>query len=176
MCVDVDEPWEVFDSWPAVAKCEDCGRVARGWTEERGPDDVEEGEWSPRFVAALDMLLDDGVPDWRIDEADDELRERVDDLKWLIPPEVEVTAHICLCCVEARRWLERWCHSYWFGRYIDDIVEHWDEHEITHSFRTGKLVLAARERWRIRGRDLEPAEVAKLVDDSLAALRELVPS
>lgn len=174
MCVDVDEPWEVYESYRAVAQCADCGRVAPGRTEGRSPSiEGYSDDEDPRWEKAALLALNDGVPDWS-EEFEDEYYERGTDLVHVLPIEIETTAHACFQCLEARRWLEVWCSSYWFDRYRDDIIEHWDENEITHSHATGRLVLACRGGWTLRGREVTPAEAKQLVDASLAALKGLV--
>lgn len=183
MCVDVDEPWDVVESWRSFGKCCDCDWIGLGRTEVIAP--VEETDLGHgRGLHAVDMLLDDGVPDWSMSEesfwprwgaeADYEWRDRALELASLLPFEERQTYHTCANCLEARRWLEVWCNSFMFAHYLDDVFEHWDQDEITHSLRTGRLAVAARDRWKVRGRRLAPDEAKRLVDDSLAALRELV--
>lgn len=180
MCQVIDEPWEVFETWWGTGKCVDCGRQDRLLYEAMGPEAYDE-----IAEEAYTLVLNDGVPALRDPSADlidrpfgdraptyIEFCADAGDVNYFIPPTIESTQAACPQCLEARRWLEEWCRSWIFGYYRDDIIEHWAEHEVSHTFTFGRLVVAARNRWRTHKRRLmTPEEVAALVDASLAELR-----
>lgn len=93
------------------------------------------------------------------------------ELSYRMPVEPGGLEIVCARCLEAKRWLSEWCHSYMFERYRADIIDHWDENEIATTVPFLRLVAAARRSWVIHGRLLEVAEVRALVDASLARLR-----
>ena len=163
VCVTVDEPWDVFESWWGYGVCDDCGRFDRVLYEGIGPDDEDAD-----YYRALDISLNDGVLDWTdegLDLAEDLARE-------IALPEVESTIRTCPQCLEAQRWLSTWCHSWMYGIYREDIISHWEEQELAASMPLGRLVVAAKNHWRTHKRRLmTPEEVAALVDASLDRLR-----
>lgn len=208
MCrTDFDESWECITSWPAIGKCVDCGWFGPGVHEVyQVVDDLwaEEGEgWG----IAMEMLLNDGVPDWRdriewdydsallpdggtwtktylsfdgrevsYERRDHPISARAQDLAGRLPRPIVDQSHICDNCLEARRWLKEWCEAWMYDDYLSDVVEHWQEDEIPHSLATGRLVAAAKNRWRDprNYRRYEASEVATMVDKSLTFLRASV--
>lgn len=168
MCrTDYDEAWDVVQTWPGQGKCVDCGHVGPVAYEELA---VVDGEGA---AVDVDIFLNDGVPDWRSD-AENEAYDLALDAEgswWAVVTNIADTQPICDNCAEARRWLSTWCRSFMYGDYLSDIVEHWDEAEIERSLPFGRLAVAAKNRWTIRGRRLTSAEVAGIVDRSLADLQ-----
>lgn len=185
MCHVVDEPWEVYRSWWGTGKCIDCNNVGRVLIEEVGPERDEESD--PRV---FELILNDGVPDLCADESEvwegefhDEFSASPSEVFWSLDPardEID-TQMVCEHCLEARRWLSEWCHSWMYGMYREDVIGHWADFEVARHMPLGRLVVLADRNWRASRKtvgqwnDPQPLvaveTVRTLVDESLAWLR-----
>ena len=181
MCHVIDDAWEVYASWWGIGQCSDCGRTARVLYEETGPADFQELRAAEEFVYGL--MLNDGVPDLSrsIDDLIDDGPADFYELIYFAKPEIESTILTCEHCLEARRWLEEWCHSWMYGDYRSDVIGHWSEIEVGRHLPLGRLVVLADRNWRASRttvgkwsdpQPLVPVETVRtLVDESLAWLR-----
>jgi hypothetical protein len=80
------------------------------------------------------------------------------------------TSHQCMRCYSAAGWLVKVCNGYLLGGVIEDLTEHWDEDSLYRSHSFGRLVIAAKNGWKLRGRLLGPDEIKALVRSSLDRL------
>lgn len=185
MCVEIDEAWEDIHHRIEPGICKNCGHEGPMSVadlivaDESGEAVFEDG----RHELAIELLWNDGVPDWTRTMfmwggetfADDDAEDARSEVEWelaadLAPPIVGSEV-VCELCEEARRWLSDWCHSYIWNRYLDDIIDHWVEDEINRTYVMARLYVAARKKWVINGRRLSVEKVKRLVDDSLAELK-----
>lgn len=164
MCrTDFDEAWVERRSWTGRGTCIDCGWKGPMLYEELGP---EHGS----YADAEDLVLSDCVSDWSPEWADQawKIADGIVEDGYGVDTSVQA---VCANCLQARRWLQVWCRSWMYGDYRGDIIEHWDEAEIERTLPFGRLVVAAKTRWKPRGRRLPVEAVAALVDRSLERLR-----
>ena len=174
VCVDVDEPWHEGASWWVTGTCGDCGWKGRVLYTELF-EGAEDGE-PPNEVwdRAIEMLLNDGTPDWIGLNGDEFVR--AEDVVGLLSRKPDDYDSSCPLCLQALRWLSEWCHSWMYGRYLDDICDHWEEDEINRTYTMARLYLACKNRWWINGRRISQEKAAALVSASLAELRAAVPA
>ena len=185
MCHVIEEPWEVFSSWWGTGKCIDCNNVGRVLVEEVGPEHHEESD-----DRVFNLMLNDGVPDLRSDsdevwdaEFHDEFAASPSEVFYaLSAPREEIdTQMVCERCLEVRRWLSEWCHSWMYGMYREDVIGHWVDFEVARHMPLGRLVVLAERNWRATRKtvgqwnETQPLvaveTVRTLVDESLGWLR-----
>lgn len=78
--------------------------------------------------------------------------------------------HQCLRCEAAALWLTMVCNGWLWGGVREDLAEHWEEDFLYRSHSFGRLVLAAKDKWKLRGRELSADEIKQLVRAALARI------
>lgn len=142
------------------------------WSAEERTNIIDRGV---RFVPGDDRVLRPypptavevgWLPAW-------EAAYEVDDLEGFPVEALTYVSQTATCdtCLAGARWLTKVCNGFLHGAILDDLVDHWWEDTEYRSHAFGRLVLAAKRRWKDRhGHWLTVAEVGALVDKALARL------
>lgn len=90
-----------------------------------------------------------------------------------------VTERTCLRCVEARRWLVKFCDGFIFCEVFSDLREHIEggEENYMHTSELAAVVEMMHQSWCLAdGEDIPLAEVTAAVNAAISATDAMVPS